>query len=199
MIQRLIDEIIRKDAPVVVGLDPNLSFIPAFIRKNAEKAAEGEIPEYCEKENVIAAEAVWQFNKAITDAVCDIVPAVKPQVAMYEQFGIPGMIAYKKTVNYCRSKGLIVIGDVKRGDIGSTSEAYARGHLAGKAFDVDFATVNPYLGSDGVKPFIEICKEYDKGIFVLVKTSNPSSGEFQDVLAGDGRAVYELVGRKVSE
>ena len=159
MIQRLIDEIIRKDAPVVVGLDPNLSFIPAFIRKNAEKAAEGEIPEYCEKENVIAAEAVWQFNKAITDAVCDIVPAVKPQVAMYEQFGIPGMIAYKKTVNYCRSKGLIVIGDVKRGDIGSTSEAYARGHLAGKAFDVDFATVNPYLGSDGVKPFIEICKE----------------------------------------
>ena len=148
---------------------------------------------------MIAAEAVFQFNKKITDAVCDLVPAVKPQVAMYEQFGIPGMIAYKRTIDYCRSKGLIVIGDVKRGDIGSTSEAYARGHLAGKAFDVDFATVNPYLGSDGVKPFIKICKEHDKGIFVLVKTSNPSSGEFQDVLTGDGRAVYELVGHKVSE
>ncbi len=199
MIQRLIAGITAKDAPVVVGLDPNLSFIPDFILKNAQDAAQGDIPEYCERENVIAAEAVWQFNKPIIDAVCDIVPAVKPQVAMYEQFGIPGMIAYKKTVDYCRSKGLIVIGDVKRGDIGSTSEAYARGHLAGKAFDVDFATVNPYLGSDGVLPFVKICKEHDKGIFVLVKTSNPSSGEFQDVLTGDGRAIYELVGRKVAE
>ena len=199
MIQKLIDGIISKDAPVVVGLDPNLSFIPGHILKEAESAAEGDIPDYCEKENLIAAEAVWQFNKAIVDAVCDLVPAVKPQVAMYEQFGIPGMIAYRRTIAYCRSKGLIVIGDVKRGDIGSTSEAYARGHLAGKAFDVDFATVNPYLGSDGVKPFLKICKEFDKGIFVLVKTSNPSSGEFQDVLAGDGRAIYELVGRKVSE
>ncbi|MBQ8987120.1 MAG: orotidine-5'-phosphate decarboxylase [Lachnospiraceae bacterium] len=199
MIQKLIEGIIKKDAPVVVGLDPNLSFIPGFILTEAEAAAEGDIPPYCEKENVIAAEAVFQFNKKITDAVYDLVPAVKPQVAMYEQFGIPGMIAYRKTVEYCRSKGLIVIGDVKRGDIGSTSEAYARGHLAGTAFDVDFATVNPYLGSDGVKPFIKICKEHDKGIFVLVKTSNPSSGEFQDVLTGDGRAVYELVGSKVNE
>ena len=102
MIQRLIEGITSKDAPVVVGLDPNLSFIPGFILKNAESAAQGDIPEYCEKENVIAAEAVWQFNKAITDAVCDIVPAVKPQVAMYEQFGIPGMIAYRKTIEYCR-------------------------------------------------------------------------------------------------
>ena len=202
MIQRLIDGIVKKDAPVVVGLDPNLSFIPGFILENARSFVEEggrEIPEYCEKENMAAAEAVWQFNKGIIDAVCDLVPAVKPQVAMYEQFGIPGMIAYRKTVEYSRSKGLIVIGDVKRGDIGSTSEAYARGHLAGKAFDVDFATVNPYLGSDGVKPFLAVCKEYDKGIFVLVKTSNPSSGEFQDVLTGDGRAVYELVGQKVRE
>jgi orotidine-5'-phosphate decarboxylase len=158
MIQKLIEGIIKKDAPVVVGLDPNLSFIPGSILKEAEAAAEGDIPPYCEKENVIAAEAVFQFNKKITDAVCDLVPAVKPQVAMYEQFGIPGMIAYRKTIEYCRSKGLIVIGDVKRGDIGSTSEAYARGHLAGKALNLDFATVNPYLGSDGVKPFIKICK-----------------------------------------
>lgn len=202
MIQKLIDGILKKDAPVVVGLDPNLSFIPGHILENARALFEEggrEIPEYCEKENMIAAEAVWQFNKGIIDAVCDLVPAVKPQVAMYEQFGIPGMITYRRTVEYSRSKGLIVIGDVKRGDIGSTSEAYARGHLAGKAFDVDFATVNPYLGTDGVKPFIEVCKEYDKGIFVLVKTSNPSSGEFQDVLTGDGRAVYELVGQKVRE
>ncbi|MBP3879583.1 MAG: orotidine-5'-phosphate decarboxylase [Lachnospiraceae bacterium] len=199
MIQRLIEGIVRKDAPVVVGLDPNLSFIPKFISEKAEETVGGDIPSYCEKEDAVAAEAVWQFNKAITDAVCDIVPAVKPQVAMYEQFGIPGMIAYRKTVEYCKSKGLIVIGDVKRGDIGSTSEAYARGHLAGHAFDVDFATVNPYLGSDGVMPFVKVCKEFDKGIFVLVKTSNPSSGEFQDVLTGDGRAVYELVGTKVRE
>ncbi len=199
MIQKLIQGICAKDAPVVVGLDPNLSFIPGFILENAKKAAEDGVPDYAEKEEVIAAEAVFAFNKGIVDAVCDLVPAVKPQVAMYEQFGIPGMIAYRKTVEYCRSKGLIVIGDVKRGDIGSTSEAYARGHLAGTAFDVDFATVNPYLGSDGVKPFIKICKEHDKGIFVLVKTSNPSSGEFQDVLTGDGRAVYELVGQKVRE
>ena len=199
MIQRLIEGIVRKDAPVVVGLDPNLSFIPKFILEKAKETAGGDIPSYCEKEDAVAAEAVWQFNKAITDAVCDIVPAVKPQVAMYEQFGIPGMIAYRRTVEYCKSKGLIVIGDVKRGDIGSTSEAYARGHLAGHAFDVDFATVNPYLGSDGVVPFVKVCKEFDKGIFVLVKTSNPSSGEFQDVLTGDGRAVYELVGTKVRE
>ena len=202
MIQKLIDAILSKDAPVVVGLDPNLSFIPEFILNSAKAAVDedgGEIPEYFEKEDMIAAKAVFEFNKSIIDAVCDIVPAVKPQVAMYEQFGIPGMIAYRRTVEYSRSRGLIVIGDVKRGDIGSTSEAYARGHLAGKAFDVDFATVNPYLGSDGVKPFLTVCKEHDKGIFVLVKTSNPSSGEFQDVLTGDGRAVYELVGQKVRE
>ena len=202
MIQKLIDGIVSKDATVVVGLDPNLSFIPGSILENARSAAETELRDiraYCEEEDIVAAEAVWQFNKAVIDAVYDLVPAVKPQVAMYEQFGIPGMIAYRRTVEYSKSKGLIVIGDVKRGDIGSTSEAYARGHLAGKAFDVDFATVNPYLGTDGVEPFIKICKEHDKGIFVLVKTSNPSSGEFQDVLTGDGRAVYELVGQKVWE
>ena len=134
-----------------------------------------------------------------------LVPAVKPQVAMYEQFGIPGMVAFKKTVDYCKEKGLIVIGDIKRGDIGSTSEAYAVGHL-GKVqvgsksyygFDEDFVTVNPYLGSDGVNPFVKICKEEKKGIFVLVKTSNPSSGEFQDQLV-NGRPLYELVGEKVA-
>ena len=125
---------------------------------------------------------------------------------MYEQFGIPGMIAFKKTVDYCKEKGLVVIGDVKRGDIGSTSEAYAVGHLgkvqvgskAYYGFNEDFATVNPYLGSDGINPFLKVCKEEKKGIFILVKTSNPSSGEFQDRLI-DGRPLYEIVGEKVAQ
>ena len=140
------------------------------------------------------------------DCTCDLIPAVKPQIAMYEQFGIEGMKAFKKTVDYCKSKGLVVIGDVKRGDIGSTSAAYATGHL-GKvqvgsktysAFDEDFATVNPYLGSDGIKPFMDVCKEEKKGLFILVKTSNPSSGEFQDQLI-NGKPLYELVGEKVAQ
>jgi orotidine-5'-phosphate decarboxylase len=153
-----------------------------------------------------AGEAIFEYNKGIVDAIYDIVPAVKPQVAMYEQFGIPGMIAYKKTIDYCKSKDLVIIGDVKRGDIGSTSEAYAIGHL-GKVtigsktyagFDEDFATVNPYLGTDGIKPFVDVCKKENKGIFVLVKTSNPSSGEFQDRLV-DGRPLYEYVGEQVAK
>ena len=150
-----------------------------------------------------AAEAIWQFNKGIVDATHDLIPAVKTQIAMYEQFGIEGLVVYNKTVDYCHEKGLVVIGDAKRGDIGSTSAAYATGHL-GKVqvgsksyygFDEDFVTVNPYLGSDGVNPFVKICKEEKKGIFVLVKTSNPSSGEFQDQLI-NGRPLYELVGEK---
>ena len=162
-----------------------------------------------------AAEAVWLFNKGIVDAVCDLVPAVKPQIAMYEQFGVEGVHAFQKTVSYCKEKGLVVIGDIKRGDIGSTSEAYAVGHLGQmqvgetmcRGFDEDFATVNPYLGSDGVKPFIEVCKKEKKGLFILVKTSNPSSGEFQDRLvlpegstdASKARPLYEIVGEKVAE
>lgn len=196
MINKLIAEITKKNAPVVVGLDPMLSYVPQQI----QQAAFEEFGETLEG----AAEAIWQFNKGIVDATCDLIPAVKPQIAMYEQFGIPGMVAFKKTVDYCKEKGLVVIGDVKRGDIGSTSTAYAVGHL-GKVtvgsksyagFDEDFITVNPYLGSDGVKPFIEVCKEENKGIFVLVKTSNPSSGEFQDQKV-DGTPLYELVGKKV--
>ena len=131
---------------------------------------------------------------------------MKPQIAMYEQFGIPGLAAFKKTVDYCKEKGLVVIGDIKRGDIGSTSAAYAVGHVGRVQvgsktyvpFDEDFVTVNPYLGSDGVKPFVDVCKEEEKGLFILVKTSNPSSGEFQDRLI-DGRPLYELVGEKVAE
>ncbi len=139
------------------------------------------------------------------DCVYDLIPAVKPQIAMYEQFGIPGLAAFKKTIDYCHKKGLVVIGDIKRGDIGSTSAAYAAGHLGSvqvgdktyAPFDEDFATVNPYLGSDGVEPFLNVCRENDKGIFILVKTSNPSSGEFQDQVI-DGRPLYELVGEKVA-
>lgn len=198
MIEKLIEKIEKTKAPIVVGLDPVLSHIPAAM-KQAAFEEKGETLEG-------AAQAVWEFNKGIVDATYDLIPAVKPQIAMYEQLGIPGLIAFQKTVEYCKQKGLIVIGDIKRGDIGSTSTAYANGHL-GKItigsktyapFDEDFATVNPYLGSDGVKPFLQVMKECDKGIFVLVKTSNPSSGEFQDQKI-DGKTLYELVASKVRE
>ena len=198
MINKLISNIRKTNAPIVVGLDPMLNYIPEHIQKKAF-AEFGETLEG-------AAEAIWQYNKGIVDATYDLIPAVKPQIAMYEQFGIPGLVAYKKTVDYCKAKDLVVIGDIKRGDIGSTSAAYAVGHLGHvqvgskkyAGFDEDFATVNPYLGSDGVKPFMDICKEEKKGIFVLVKTSNPSSGEFQDREI-DGRPLYELVGEKVAQ
>jgi orotidine-5'-phosphate decarboxylase len=198
MINKLIEKIELLGAPIVVGLDPMLGFVPEQILKKA----------YSEKgENLEGAtEAIWQYNKGIVDATCDLIPAVKPQIAMYEQFGIEGLKVFKKTVDYCKEKGLIVIGDIKRGDIGSTSAAYATAHLGrvtigGKTyrgFDEDFATVNPYLGSDGIKPFIDVCREEGKGLFILVKTSNPSSGEFQDQLV-DGRPLYELVGQKVAK
>lgn len=197
MINKLTEKIRKTHAPICVGLDPMLSYVPKQVQETAFK----EYGETLEG----AAEAIWQFNKAIIDATYDLIPAVKPQIAMYEQFGIPGLVAFKKTVDYCKEKDLVVIGDIKRGDIGSTSSAYAVGHL-GKVqvgtkeyagFDEDFATVNPYLGSDGVNPFIDICKKEKKGLFILVKTSNPSSGEFQDQKI-DGRPLYELVGEKVA-
>lgn len=198
MISKLIANIEKTDAPIVVGLDPMLSYVPAHIQEKAFK-------EYGETLKG-AAEAIWEYNKGIIDATYDLIPAVKPQIAMYEQFGIEGLIAFNKTCEYCREKGLVIIGDIKRGDIGSTSSAYAVGHLGKvtvgsksyEGFAEDFATVNPYLGSDGVKPFIDVCNENDKGIFVLVKTSNPSSGEFQDRVA-DGKPIYEHVADKVRE
>lgn len=198
MINKLNEKIKKTNAPVVVGLDPMLSYIPEYITKAAFEQY-GETPKG-------AAEAIWQYNKEIVDAVYDLIPAVKPQIAMYEQFGLEGVAAFQKTVDYCHEKDLVVIGDVKRGDIGTSSAAYATGHL-GKAqignkscsgFGEDFVTVNPYLGTDGVQPFIDVCKEEKKGIFVLVKTSNPSSGEFQDRLV-ENRPLYELVGEKVAE
>lgn len=198
MINKLIENIKKTKAPIVVGLDPMLNYIPEHIQDKA-------FNEYGETLKG-AAEAIWEYNKKIVDAVYDLIPAVKPQIAMYEQFGIEGLMAFKKTVDYCKSKGLVVIGDIKRGDIGSTSEAYAVGHL-GKVkigsktispFDEDFVTVNPYLGTDGIKPFVDVCREEKKGLFILVKTSNKSSGEFQDRLI-DGRPLYEYVGEKVNE
>lgn len=197
MINKLCDKIKKTNAPIVVGLDPMLSYVPDHI-KAAAFAEYGETLKG-------AAEAIWQYNKGIIDATYDLIPAVKPQIAMYEQFGIEGMIAFQKTVEYCQEKDLVVIGDIKRGDIGSTSAAYATGHI-GKvqvgsntytAFNEDFITVNPYLGSDGINPFLDVCKEEKKGMFILVKTSNPSSGEFQDRLI-DGKPLYEHVAEKVA-
>ena len=197
MINRLVENIKKTGAPIVAGLDPMLDYIP----KQVQKKAFEEFGETLEG----AAEAVWQFNKEIVDKTYDLIPAVKPQIAMYEQFGLPGLSAFKKTVDYCKEKGLVVIGDIKRGDIGSTSAAYAAGHIGrvqvGRKsyvpFGEDFITVNPYLGSDGINPFLKVCKEDKKPTFILVKTSNPSSGEFQDRLV-EGRPLYELVGEKVA-
>lgn len=198
MISQLIEKIQKTKAPVCVGLDPMLGYIPEHITKKS-------FEEYGETLQG-AADAIWQFNKEIIDHTCDLIPSVKPQIAMYEQFGIEGLKIYEKTVRYCQNKGLVVIGDAKRGDIGSTSAAYATAHIGRiqvgsktySGFHTDFLTVNPYFGTDGVKPFVDVCKAEDKGLFVLVKTSNPSSGEFQDKLI-DGRPLYELVAEKVVE
>lgn len=198
MINKLVEKIKQTKAPIVVGLDPMLSYVPEHITKKA-------YAEYGETLNG-AAEAILLYNRELIDHIHDLIPAVKPQIAMYEQFGVEGLITFQKTVDYCREKDLIVIGDVKRGDIGSTSAAYATAHL-GKvqvgakkipAFNEDFATVNPYLGSDGIIPFLEVCKEEKKGLFILVKTSNPSSGEFQDQMIGE-KHLYEMVGERVAE
>ena len=203
MINKLNEKIKKTGAPIVVGLDPMLSYLPKHLL-DAAVAEKGESLE-------AVADAIFAYNKAIVDATYDLIPAVKPQIAMYEQFGLPGLAAFKKTVDYCHEKDLVVIGDVKRGDIGSTSAAYATAHLGQVAvgskvltpFDEDFATVNPYLGSDGIEPFVKVCKEEKKGIFVLVKTSNPSSGEFQDRVITDDegkqRPLYEFVGQMVDK
>ena len=198
MVDTLIEKIQEKNAPIVVGLDPQAKFIPSHIMEEAI-AKHGETLE-------AMGEAFWQFNRLIIDATFELIPAVKPQIAMYEQYGLPGLEAYKKTVDLCKERGLVVIGDVKRGDIGSTSESYAIGHL-GKVkignteivpFDTDYVTVNPYLGTDGVKPFVDVCAKEGKGIFVLCKTSNPSSGEFQDREI-DGKPLYYHVAKKIEE
>lgn len=196
---RLIEVVKRKGNPICVGLDPRLDKIPSFIK---QKALEGK-----EKTPLAAAaDALITFNKGIIDAIADIVPVVKPQAAFYEIFGAEGMRAYAETLKYAKQKGLLTIADVKRNDIGSTAEAYAQAYLGEvgvfggedevvlPVFDADSITVNPYLGWDGVKPFVEESDRYGKGIFVLVKTSNRSSGDLQDLLMKDGNALYDVVG-----
>lgn len=198
MIDRLIEKIEKTKNPTVVGLDPRLGFIPGFIKEEAYELY-GKTPK-------AAARAFYEFNKAIIDAVYDLVPAVKPQVAMYEQYGPEGIKAYIDTILYAKEKGLVVIGDVKRSDIASTAEAYADGHIGRvkvedevhEVYHEDSITLNPYLGYDSIEPYMNHCKAYDKGLFILVKTSNPNSGEIQDLDVGEEK-LYERVGRLVSK
>jgi len=189
---RLISKITATQNPTVLGLDPKLGYIPAQL-KEAAYQAHGKTLEG-------AADALLRFNKALIDAVYDIVPAVKPQAAFYEMYGWQGVRALAETISYAQSKGMFVIVDGKRGDIGSTMEAYADGWLGTTEvegayfapFGGDALTVNGYLGTDGIDPLIKVCQELDKGIFVLAKTSNPSSGELQDMMIGD-KPVYETM------
>lgn len=192
-LDRLIQAIDEKQNPTVAGLDPKLQFIPNFIKERSFEKYGNTLEG--------AADALLTFNKGLIDALYDIVPAVKPQCAYYEMYGWQGMKALTETIAYAKSKGLFVITDGKRNDIGTTMTAYATAHL-GKtdvnghflsAFDGDALTVNGYLGTDGIQPLLDICNREDKGIFVLVKTSNPSSGELQDKLL-DGVPVYETMG-----
>ncbi len=192
---RLIENIIKKQNPTVAGLDPKLDYVPASV-KEACFAQYGKTLEG-------AAAALLAFNKAIIDEIYDIVPAIKPQAAYYEMYGWQGVKALAETIAYAKSKGMFVITDGKRNDIGTTMEAYAAAHLgttdvAGEgidAFGADALTVNGYLGTDGIKPLLSICRQKDKGIFVLVKTSNPSSGELQDLQLINGASVYEQMGK----
>jgi len=196
---KLIEAIKKKGTPICVGLDPNFEKIPKFIKEKAFQQSE-KSPMAC------AVDAILEFNKGIIDAVADIVPVVKPQIAYYEIFGHDGIWCYEETLKYAKHRGLLTIADAKRNDIGSTAQAYAQAFLGeicfgeGEAeiivpgFDADAVTVNPYLGWDGIKPFVEEARKYDKGIFVLVKTSNPSSLDLQDLQMKDGSYVYEIMG-----
>ncbi|MFZ5986898.1 MAG: orotidine-5'-phosphate decarboxylase [Bacillota bacterium] len=199
-VDKLIEKIKEKNNPSVVGLDPKIEYVPSFIKEQMfdkyGKNAKG------------AAKAILLFNKYIIDAVYDIVPAVKPQIAYYEMYGLEGLKAFYETCGYAKDKGLLVIADGKRNDIGSTAEAYSTAFLGRTLidedvtepmFDVDALTVNPYLGVDGIKPFIEDCINYNKGIFVLVKTSNKSSGQLQDILTRDGKSIYEIMAEYVDD
>lgn len=190
---RLISKVKETNNPTVMGLDPRYDMIPESIRVKYSQDIEG------------ACRAILEFNKGLIDSVYDIVPVVKPQIAFYEMFGIEGIKVFNETCKYAKQKGMVVIADVKRGDIGSTAAGYSNAYL-GKTpigqekvsiYDVDFVTVNPYLGIDGVKPFIDDCKEYGKGIFILVKTSNKSSGELQDLKLENGTTIYEKVAELV--
>lgn len=194
---KLVRAVEEKGNPICVGLDPRIDKIPKHIKKNALMGEKGPL--------AAAADAVVEFNKGIIDAVADIVPVVKPQIAFYEILGYEGVRAYEETLKYARSKGLLTIADAKRNDIGSTAQAYAQAFLGEVSlfegenevvlpiFDADSVTVTPYLGWDGIKPFVEECKKYGKGIFTLLKTSNPTSGDLQDLQTIDGQPIYEVL------
>ncbi|MGL4790859.1 MAG: orotidine-5'-phosphate decarboxylase [Anaerotignaceae bacterium] len=198
MIDKLIDKIKATENPTVVGLDPRLNFVPKFIQDKCFEEF-GKTPK-------AVAECFYEFNKGIIDATFDLIPAVKPQVAMYEMLGAAGFESYIKTIQYAKEKGLVIIGDIKRGDIASTAEDYSRGHLGrvmveGNEFEIyheDFITLNPYLGWDSIEPYMADCKNYEKGMFVLVKTSNPNSGQLQDLDVG-GKTLYQHVGSLVNQ
>lgn len=192
---RLIEKMKEVNNPTVIGLDPRYDMIPECIRKKYDMTLEG------------AASAILEFNKALIDAVYDIIPAIKPQIAFYEMFGIEGMKTFQETCQYAKEKGMLVIADIKRGDIGSTAQGYSNaflgetslGEKSEKIYDVDFVTLNPYMGINSIKPFIEDCKKYGKGAFILVKTSNPSSGDLQDLKLQSGEEVYLQVAKLVEE
>ena len=196
MIDRLIKNIKETENPTVVGLDPTFEMMPDHLLK--------EMFETYGKTPKAVASMFLEFNKGIIDQVHDLIPAVKPQIAMYEQYGLPGIETYIETIKYAKSKGLIVIGDIKRGDIASTAKAYSAHigltEIEGEKFDIwgsDVVTINPYMGYDAIEPFIENCNSLDKGLFVLVKTSNPHGGQIQDLVFGDEK-VYEKVAKLVS-
>ncbi|MFA6308415.1 MAG: orotidine-5'-phosphate decarboxylase [Clostridia bacterium] len=197
---RLIESIKAKNSCVVAGLDPRIEYIPSQILKKAFN--------YCGTDLKCAAQAIYDFNKGLIDSIYDVVPAVKLQSAYYEMYGADGVKAFYKTANYAKKKGLLVIADAKRNDIGTTAQAYSsafigkisiEGTTLRSVLDADAVTVNPYLGIDGIKPFIEDCNKYRKGIFILVKTSNKSSGQIQDLVTKDGKTIYEIVANHVEE
>ena len=191
---RLIERIIELQNPTCVGLDTSFDYLPDDMRAGAKDFSD-------------VAERIFYFNKKLVDTLCDIVPSVKVQIAYYEMYGAEGLKAYRETLSYAAEKGLVVIADAKRNDIGSTAACYSRAFLGEtsvegarfSAFPSDYVTVNGYLGTDGIVPFVEDCKERDKGIFVLVKTSNPSSGELQNRLLENGTPVYEYMGGLVEK
>lgn len=191
----LIEKIKKTNNPTVMGVDPRYEMIPECIRKKYDKTLKG------------VASCIVEFNKKLIDAICDVIPAVKPQIAFYEMYGIEGMKAFEETCKYAKEKGLVVIADIKRGDIGTTAKAYSNAFL-GKTlvgdkeesiYDVDFVTLNPYMGIDSIKPFLEDCKKYNKGVFILAKTSNPSSGDLQDMKLENGEEVYIKTAKLIEE
>lgn len=194
-IDKLIEKIEEMKNPTVIGLDPGYEKVPECIKSKYPKSIEG------------ACKAILEFNIALIDKIYDIIPAIKVNIAFYEMFGLEGLKVFEETTKYAKQKNMIVIADIKRGDIGSTAQAYSNAFL-GKTkideieetiYDVDFVTLSPYMGIDSIKPFIEDCKKYDKGVFILVKTSNPSSGELQDLKLQTGEEIYKKVAKLVED